>query len=160
MGWGCLCCAVLASVTSALGVLQLPGPISPLLPGCVSCSLSVCLSVCQLQCLSVCLCVSSACLQELEWVDGMKECSCSCSCHEGSSDLKLKKSKRRSCSHCSSKVSAEPGVPNPPCSDHLGPPRNGVTKGISPRCSGVLLCMGLCPSPISSSLSTAPPCSQ
>ncbi|KAI1229942.1 YY1-associated protein 1, partial [Lamprotornis superbus] len=40
--------------------------------------------------------------KEVEWVDGMKECSCSC--HEGSNDLKLKKSKRRSCSHCSSKV--------------------------------------------------------
>uniref|UniRef100_A0A8B9J338 GON-4-like protein n=1 Tax=Amazona collaria TaxID=241587 RepID=A0A8B9J338_9PSIT len=40
--------------------------------------------------------------KEVEWVDGMKECSCSC--HEGSSDLKLKKSKRRTCSHCSSKV--------------------------------------------------------
>ncbi|XP_016159539.1 PREDICTED: GON-4-like protein [Ficedula albicollis] len=40
--------------------------------------------------------------KELEWVDGLKECSCSC--HEGSGDLKLKKSKRRSCNHCSSKV--------------------------------------------------------
>uniref|UniRef100_A0A8C3QR08 GON-4-like protein n=1 Tax=Cyanoderma ruficeps TaxID=181631 RepID=A0A8C3QR08_9PASS len=40
--------------------------------------------------------------KEVEWVDGMKDCSCSC--HEGSNDLKLKKSKRRSCSHCSSKV--------------------------------------------------------
>ncbi|XP_068778360.1 GON-4-like protein isoform X2 [Struthio camelus] len=40
--------------------------------------------------------------KEVEWVDGVKECSCSC--HEGSSDLKLKKSKRRTCSHCSSKV--------------------------------------------------------
>uniref|UniRef100_A0A8B9CV04 Myb-like domain-containing protein n=1 Tax=Anser brachyrhynchus TaxID=132585 RepID=A0A8B9CV04_9AVES len=40
--------------------------------------------------------------KEVEWVDGMKECSCSC--HEGSIDLKLKKSKRRTCSHCSSKV--------------------------------------------------------
>uniref|UniRef100_A0A663EQX3 GON-4-like protein n=1 Tax=Aquila chrysaetos chrysaetos TaxID=223781 RepID=A0A663EQX3_AQUCH len=40
--------------------------------------------------------------KEVEWVDGTKECSCSC--HEGSSDLKLKKSKRRTCSHCSSKV--------------------------------------------------------
>ncbi|KAM7029206.1 GON-4-like protein [Acridotheres tristis] len=38
--------------------------------------------------------------KEVEWVDGMKECSCSC--HEGNNDLKLKKSKRRSCSHCSS----------------------------------------------------------
>ncbi|XP_031467295.1 GON-4-like protein isoform X2 [Phasianus colchicus] len=40
--------------------------------------------------------------KEAEWGDGMKECSCSC--HEGSGELKLKKSKRRSCSHCSSKV--------------------------------------------------------
>uniref|UniRef100_A0A8C2TU59 GON-4-like protein n=1 Tax=Coturnix japonica TaxID=93934 RepID=A0A8C2TU59_COTJA len=40
--------------------------------------------------------------KEAEWGDGMKECSCSC--HEGSGELKLKKSKRRNCSHCSSKV--------------------------------------------------------
>ncbi|XP_019412424.1 PREDICTED: GON-4-like protein isoform X2 [Crocodylus porosus] len=40
--------------------------------------------------------------EEMEWADGGKECSCSC--HEGSSDLKLKKSKRRTCSHCNSKV--------------------------------------------------------
>uniref|UniRef100_A0A8C3UBJ5 GON-4-like protein n=1 Tax=Catharus ustulatus TaxID=91951 RepID=A0A8C3UBJ5_CATUS len=60
--------------------------------------------------------------KDLEWVDGMKECSCSCSCHEGSSELKLKKSKRRSCSHCSSKVSAEPGVPNLPALIILGLP--------------------------------------
>lgn len=46
--------------------------------------------------------LQSVCLQEAEWGDGMKECSCSC--HEGSGELKLKKSKRRSCSHCSSKV--------------------------------------------------------
>ncbi|CAN8206808.1 unnamed protein product [Coccothraustes coccothraustes] len=42
--------------------------------------------------------------KEVEWVEGLKECSCSCPCHEGSSDPKLKKSKRRSCSHCGSKV--------------------------------------------------------
>ncbi|XP_036254035.1 GON-4-like protein isoform X2 [Molothrus ater] len=42
--------------------------------------------------------------KEVDWVEGLKECSCSCSCHEGSSDPKLKKSKRRSCSHCGSKV--------------------------------------------------------
>ncbi|XP_064588360.1 GON-4-like protein [Zonotrichia leucophrys gambelii] len=42
--------------------------------------------------------------KEGEWPEGLKECSCSCSCHEGSSDPKLKKSKRRSCSHCGSKV--------------------------------------------------------
>uniref|UniRef100_A0A8U8CGA8 GON-4-like protein n=1 Tax=Geospiza parvula TaxID=87175 RepID=A0A8U8CGA8_GEOPR len=42
--------------------------------------------------------------KEVEWVEGLKECSCSCSCHEGSGDPKLKKSKRRSCSHCGSKV--------------------------------------------------------
>ncbi|XP_067395239.1 GON-4-like protein isoform X2 [Emydura macquarii macquarii] len=40
--------------------------------------------------------------EEMEWVDGMKECSCSC--HEGSSDPKLKKSKRRTCSHSNCKV--------------------------------------------------------
>ncbi|XP_062454024.1 GON-4-like protein isoform X2 [Rhea pennata] len=40
--------------------------------------------------------------KEVEWVDGMKECLCPC--HEGSSDLRLKKSKRRTCGHCSSKV--------------------------------------------------------
>ncbi|XP_065430347.1 GON-4-like protein isoform X11 [Chrysemys picta bellii] len=40
--------------------------------------------------------------EEMEWVDGVKECSCSC--HEGSSDPKLKKSKRRTCSHSSCKV--------------------------------------------------------
>uniref|UniRef100_A0A8C8RN63 GON-4-like protein n=1 Tax=Pelusios castaneus TaxID=367368 RepID=A0A8C8RN63_9SAUR len=39
--------------------------------------------------------------KEMEWVDGMKECSCSC--HEGSSDPKLKKSKRRTCSHSNCK---------------------------------------------------------
>ncbi|XP_075419056.1 GON-4-like protein isoform X2 [Tenrec ecaudatus] len=40
--------------------------------------------------------------KETEWPDGTKDCSCSC--HEGGPDSKLKKSKRRSCSHCSSKV--------------------------------------------------------
>uniref|UniRef100_A0A8C0J2Y6 GON-4-like protein n=1 Tax=Chelonoidis abingdonii TaxID=106734 RepID=A0A8C0J2Y6_CHEAB len=40
--------------------------------------------------------------KEMEWVDGVKECSCSC--HEGSSDPKLKKSKRRTCNHSSCKV--------------------------------------------------------
>ncbi|XP_064257605.1 GON-4-like protein isoform X2 [Passer domesticus] len=45
--------------------------------------------------------------KEAEWPEGvkeLKECSCSCSCHEGSGELRLKKSKRRSCSHCGSKV--------------------------------------------------------
>ncbi|XP_062963109.1 GON-4-like protein isoform X2 [Cynocephalus volans] len=40
--------------------------------------------------------------KETEWPDGVKDCACSC--HEGGSDSKLKKSKRRNCSHCSSKV--------------------------------------------------------
>uniref|UniRef100_F6QUE3 GON-4-like protein n=1 Tax=Macaca mulatta TaxID=9544 RepID=F6QUE3_MACMU len=40
--------------------------------------------------------------KETEWPDGTKDCACSC--HEGGPDSKLKKSKRRSCSHCSSKV--------------------------------------------------------
>uniref|UniRef100_A0A2K5ZTA3 Gon-4 like n=1 Tax=Mandrillus leucophaeus TaxID=9568 RepID=A0A2K5ZTA3_MANLE len=43
-----------------------------------------------------------ACGLETEWPDGTKDCACSC--HEGGPDSKLKKSKRRSCSHCSSKV--------------------------------------------------------
>uniref|UniRef100_A0A670JSB5 GON-4-like protein n=1 Tax=Podarcis muralis TaxID=64176 RepID=A0A670JSB5_PODMU len=38
--------------------------------------------------------------KESEWAEGAKECCCSC--HEGSSDLRLKRSKRRTCSHCSS----------------------------------------------------------
>uniref|UniRef100_A0A8C6CZP5 GON-4-like protein n=1 Tax=Moschus moschiferus TaxID=68415 RepID=A0A8C6CZP5_MOSMO len=40
--------------------------------------------------------------KETEWPDGAKDCACSC--HEGGPDSKMKKSKRRSCSHCSSKV--------------------------------------------------------
>ncbi|XP_045154265.1 GON-4-like protein isoform X3 [Echinops telfairi] len=40
--------------------------------------------------------------KETEWPDGTKDCTCSC--HEGGPDSKLKKSKRRNCSHCSSKV--------------------------------------------------------
>uniref|UniRef100_K7FJ22 GON-4-like protein n=1 Tax=Pelodiscus sinensis TaxID=13735 RepID=K7FJ22_PELSI len=40
--------------------------------------------------------------KEADWVEGVKECACSC--HDGSSDPKLKKSKRRSCSHSSCKV--------------------------------------------------------
>ncbi|XP_054547781.1 GON-4-like protein isoform X1 [Talpa occidentalis] len=40
--------------------------------------------------------------KEAEWPDGAKDCACSC--HEGGPDSKLKKSKRRNCSHCSSKV--------------------------------------------------------
>ncbi|XP_005411666.1 PREDICTED: GON-4-like protein isoform X4 [Chinchilla lanigera] len=37
--------------------------------------------------------------KETEWPDGAKDCACSC--HEGGPDSKLKKSKRRTCSHCS-----------------------------------------------------------
>ncbi|XP_042296935.1 GON-4-like protein [Sceloporus undulatus] len=40
--------------------------------------------------------------KESEWPDGIKECFCSC--HEGSSDLRMKRSKRRTCSHCISKA--------------------------------------------------------
>ncbi|XP_058165831.1 GON-4-like protein isoform X3 [Dasypus novemcinctus] len=40
--------------------------------------------------------------KEAEWPDGAKDCACSC--REGGPDSKLKKSKRRNCSHCSSKV--------------------------------------------------------
>ncbi|XP_074079372.1 GON-4-like protein isoform X2 [Macrotis lagotis] len=40
--------------------------------------------------------------KETEWPDGPKDCVCSC--HEGNPDPKLKKTRRRGCSHCSSKV--------------------------------------------------------
>ncbi|KAJ6656996.1 hypothetical protein lerEdw1_002997 [Lerista edwardsae] len=43
--------------------------------------------------------------KDAEWAEGAKECCCSC--HEGSGDPRLKRSKRRSCSHCSSKVGVE-----------------------------------------------------
>ncbi|XP_001367046.1 GON-4-like protein isoform X1 [Monodelphis domestica] len=38
--------------------------------------------------------------KETEWPDGPKDCVCSC--HEGNPDPKLKKNRRRGCSHCSS----------------------------------------------------------
>ncbi|XP_023598316.1 GON-4-like protein [Trichechus manatus latirostris] len=47
--------------------------------------------------------------KETEWPDGTKDCACSC--HDGGPDSKLKKSKRRSCSHCSSKQIQEQGAP-------------------------------------------------
>ncbi|XP_036872672.2 GON-4-like protein isoform X1 [Manis javanica] len=40
--------------------------------------------------------------KEAEWPDGVKDCACSC--HEGGPDSRLKKSKRRNCSRCGSKV--------------------------------------------------------
>ncbi|XP_023390186.1 GON-4-like protein isoform X8 [Pteropus vampyrus] len=40
--------------------------------------------------------------KEADWPDGAKDCACSC--HEGGPDSKLKKNRRRNCSHCSSKV--------------------------------------------------------
>ncbi|XP_053460662.1 GON-4-like protein isoform X2 [Nycticebus coucang] len=40
--------------------------------------------------------------KEMEWTDGAKDCACSC--HDGGPDSKLKKSKRRNCIHCGSKV--------------------------------------------------------
>lgn len=129
---GMLCFALPSSLQFSAGVAA----------PCPPCSLCVCLSAGVFVCLSVSLSVSwslSVCPQEVEWVDGMKECSCSC--HEGSSDLKLKKSKRRSCSHCSSKVSGEGrggrrGRWNPPCCDHPGAwclLNNGVRKGINAK---------------------------
>nr|XP_034954801.1 GON-4-like protein isoform X3 [Zootoca vivipara] len=45
--------------------------------------------------------------KEPEWAEGAKECCCSC--HEGSGDLRLKRSKRRTCSHCSSSSSHKAG---------------------------------------------------
>ncbi|KAM5256824.1 GON-4-like protein isoform 2-T2 [Ctenodactylus gundi] len=40
--------------------------------------------------------------KETEWPDGAKDCACIC--HEGGPDSRLKKNKRRNCSHCNSKV--------------------------------------------------------
>ncbi|XP_019566658.2 GON-4-like protein isoform X1 [Rhinolophus sinicus] len=40
--------------------------------------------------------------KEAEWPDGAKDCVCPC--HEGGPDSRLKKNKRRNCSHCSGKV--------------------------------------------------------
>ncbi|XP_012663964.1 GON-4-like protein [Otolemur garnettii] len=40
--------------------------------------------------------------KETEWPDGAKDCACSC--HDGGPDSKLKKSKKRNCIHCGSKV--------------------------------------------------------
>uniref|UniRef100_A0A8C0F951 GON-4-like protein n=1 Tax=Bubo bubo TaxID=30461 RepID=A0A8C0F951_BUBBB len=75
--------------------------------------------------------------KEVEWVDGMKECSCSC--HEGTSDLKLKKSKRRTCSHCSSKVCENKFYKNKDSHEltaslvqqELSPPPEGKDSGMS-----------------------------
>ncbi|XP_064449757.1 GON-4-like protein isoform X3 [Mirounga angustirostris] len=40
--------------------------------------------------------------EEAEWPDGAKDCACCC--HEGGPDSRLKKSKRRSCGRCGSRV--------------------------------------------------------
>ncbi|XP_015277661.1 PREDICTED: GON-4-like protein [Gekko japonicus] len=40
--------------------------------------------------------------KEAEWAEGAKECSCTC--HEGNGDARLKRSKRKGCSHCSNKA--------------------------------------------------------
>ncbi|XP_064449761.1 GON-4-like protein isoform X6 [Mirounga angustirostris] len=40
--------------------------------------------------------------KEAEWPDGAKDCACCC--HEGGPDSRLKKSKRRSCGRCGSRV--------------------------------------------------------
>ncbi|MEE6509807.1 hypothetical protein FKM82_028033 [Ascaphus truei] len=40
--------------------------------------------------------------KDMDWLDGGKECPCSC--HEGGAEQRLKRSKRRTCSHCSNKV--------------------------------------------------------
>uniref|UniRef100_A0A8D2JBI4 GON-4-like protein n=1 Tax=Varanus komodoensis TaxID=61221 RepID=A0A8D2JBI4_VARKO len=50
--------------------------------------------------------------QEPEWGEAPKE-GC-CFCHEGGGDLRMKRSKRRNCSHCSSKVSGGRGCKSAP----------------------------------------------
>uniref|UniRef100_A0A8D2JGP0 GON-4-like protein n=1 Tax=Varanus komodoensis TaxID=61221 RepID=A0A8D2JGP0_VARKO len=50
--------------------------------------------------------------KEPEWGEAPKE-GC-CFCHEGGGDLRMKRSKRRNCSHCSSKVSGGRGCKSAP----------------------------------------------
>ncbi|XP_039219072.1 GON-4-like protein [Crotalus tigris] len=69
--------------------------------------------------------------QEAEWLDGHKDwCG---SCHEGSGDPRLKRSKRRSCAHCCSKV----GEPKGPRSKEPGELAEGRgQREPSPRLEG------------------------
>lgn len=85
-----------------VGLGHLISPCIWTLGKCMSTKINVCVGDLSSLCAVHTEQLQSVCLQEAEWGDGMKECSCSC--HEGSGELKLKKSKRRSCSHCSSKV--------------------------------------------------------
>uniref|UniRef100_A0A8D2J9P0 GON-4-like protein n=1 Tax=Varanus komodoensis TaxID=61221 RepID=A0A8D2J9P0_VARKO len=56
--------------------------------------------------------------KEPEWGEAPKE-GC-CFCHEGGGDLRMKRSKRRNCSHCSSKVSGGRGCKSAPEALGLG----------------------------------------
>ncbi|KAL7978132.1 hypothetical protein Chor_005119 [Crotalus horridus] len=69
--------------------------------------------------------------EEAEWLDGHKDwCG---SCHEGSGDPRLKRSKRRSCAHCCSKV----GEPKGPRSKEPGELAEGRgQREPSPRLEG------------------------
>ncbi|XP_054850044.1 GON-4-like protein isoform X2 [Eublepharis macularius] len=63
--------------------------------------------------------------EEAEWAEGAKECSCAC--HEGNSDARLKRSKRKSCSHCSNKAGD---------SKSYKPPDSLAQRELSPRPEG------------------------
>nr|XP_056709685.1 GON-4-like protein [Euleptes europaea] len=66
--------------------------------------------------------------KEAEWAEGAKECSCAC--HEGSSDSRLKRSKRKSCGHCSNKAGDGKSYKH---KDAQEPTENLAPRELSPR---------------------------
>ncbi|XP_043858333.1 GON-4-like protein isoform X3 [Dromiciops gliroides] len=68
--------------------------------------------------------------KETEWPDGPKDCVCSC--HEGNPDPKLKKNRRRGCSHCSSKVCESKACKNKEPHELLGASPPLEVLGASP----------------------------
>ncbi|XP_072840394.2 GON-4-like protein isoform X2 [Pogona vitticeps] len=74
--------------------------------------------------------------KEPEWAEGAKECP---SCHEGSGDLRMKRSKRRSCGHCGHKAGegkAFRGKDPPELSETLAEGKAPAEEGAEPREDG------------------------
>ncbi|XP_060108636.1 GON-4-like protein [Heteronotia binoei] len=69
--------------------------------------------------------------KEAEWAEGAKECSCGC--HEGNSDARLKRSKRKGCSHCSNKAGDSKAYK---AKDAPEPPDSVVPQEPNPRPEG------------------------
>ncbi|XP_042537452.1 GON-4-like protein isoform X2 [Dipodomys spectabilis] len=67
--------------------------------------------------------------KETDWPDGTKDCSCAC--HEGGPDSKLKKSKRRNCSHCSNKVCENKSYKNKEPHELVGSSPHGAASPMS-----------------------------